>query len=118
MIVTSQKIVLNPDKKKEFLQTVKLLAHQISNEKGCMVCRIYQDVESQNNLLIRSEWNNREALGRHLQSDRFRILLGAISLLGDVRKSSRLEVSTVKDTEVLDLLQMIDGTKKELFSRG
>ena len=83
MFVWSTKINVAPENRKEFLQTLHLLIGRIRHEKGCVRYNVYQDVENENAFILIEEWETQADLDKHLRSDRFGVLLGALKLLSD-----------------------------------
>ena len=81
MIDASIKIMVPPEKRKEVLQTFKAILGPIRREQGCISCNCYVDVEAENTLFFKEEWNTSENLGTHLRSAHFGILIGAMKLL-------------------------------------
>jgi len=69
------------EKRKELSQTIALLIGSIKTQKGCRRCEFYQSMESENELCILEEWDTRKNLDSHLNSEHFRVLRGAKSLL-------------------------------------
>ena len=81
MIVTTIKMTVPVDKRKEVLQTVKAMLGPIRRERGCISCNCYVDVEDENVLFFEEEWKAGEDLEDHLKSDHFGVLNGAMRLL-------------------------------------
>ncbi|GFE60656.1 putative quinol monooxygenase [Geobacter sp. AOG2] len=81
MIDTSITITVPPEKRKEVLLTFKAILGPIRCEHGCISCNCYVDVESENTIFFKEEWENRDALGTHLRSAHFSVLIGAMKLL-------------------------------------
>jgi quinol monooxygenase YgiN len=71
-----------PEKREEFLQTLRSLRVEIEREPGCRMCVVCSDVEGGNHFVLISEWRDQAALMAHMDSDHFRILSGASRLLG------------------------------------
>ena len=65
----------------ELSQAVASLAGSIRMEKGCQRCDFCQSIEDENRFFLLEEWDTREDLRAHLESDHFRVLRGAMSLL-------------------------------------
>lgn len=65
----------------ELSQTIASLSGSIRMEKGCRRCDFCQSLEDENRLLLLLEWDSRENLNSHLQSEGFRVLRGAMNLL-------------------------------------
>jgi quinol monooxygenase YgiN len=71
-----------PEKRDEFLQTLRSLRVEIEREPGCRLCVVCGDVDGGNHFVLISEWRDQAALMAHMDSDHFRILAGASRLLG------------------------------------
>ncbi|HEY3307247.1 MAG TPA: antibiotic biosynthesis monooxygenase [Desulfuromonadaceae bacterium] len=81
MIDTAIKMKVPLEKRKEVLQTVKVILVPIRRERGCISCDCYADVEDENTLYFKEEWKSWQDLESHLKSQRFAVLIGAMSLL-------------------------------------
>ena len=81
MILVIIRMKVLPEKRKELSQTIASLIGPIRTEKGCLRCDFYRSMEDENKLHILEEWNTRENLNTHLDSERFRVLRGAMNLL-------------------------------------
>jgi len=81
MIDATIKITVQPEKRKEVLQTFTALLDPIRHEPGCLSCNCYEDVEAENTIFFREEWRSGEDLDIHLKSAHFGILIGAMKLL-------------------------------------
>jgi quinol monooxygenase YgiN len=69
------------DKRMELSQTIISLIGYIRTEKGCKRCDFYQQIGNENELCLMEQWDCREDLRKHLESRRFGVLKGAMSLL-------------------------------------
>jgi quinol monooxygenase YgiN len=81
MIVTTIRIQTTPENRQELMQTFRLLSHPIQSERGCKSCRIYREVDNEGAVIVIQEWDSRNHLYHHLQSDEFAVMMGAMSLL-------------------------------------
>ena len=81
MILVIIRMKVLAGKRKELSQTIALLIGSIKTQKGCRRCEFYQSMESENELCILEEWDTRKNLNSHLNSEHFRVLRGAKSLL-------------------------------------
>jgi quinol monooxygenase YgiN len=72
---------MKPEKKREFLQTIKQLLEPIKSAKGCVAFNVYVDAVDENSSLLVSEWDTEADLTRHLSSDDFAVLRGAVAAL-------------------------------------
>jgi quinol monooxygenase YgiN len=81
MILVIVRMDVLPEKRMELSQTLVLLAASIRTEKGCRRCDICQSMEDDARLFLLAEWDTRENLMTHLNSERFRVFRGAMNLL-------------------------------------
>jgi quinol monooxygenase YgiN len=81
MILTTIRMKVLPEKRKELLQTLTSLAGAVKAQNGCRRCDFCVSTEDENEFCLFGEWENREDLERHLESNVFKVLLGAMSLL-------------------------------------
>ena len=67
----------------ELSQTIASLILSIRTEKGCERCDFCRSIEDENELCLLEEWDTQENLKRHMESERFMILRGALNLLDE-----------------------------------
>jgi len=81
MILFIIRMKVPAQKRKELSQTIALLIGAIKTEKGCRRCDFCRSLKNENQLFLFEEWDTRADLDRHLKSERFKVLRGAMSLL-------------------------------------
>jgi quinol monooxygenase YgiN len=101
MIVSMMKMNVHPDKRIELLQTICSLTQSTRKEKGCVRHHVYQDLENENALFLKEEWENFCDLENHLRSDGFSVLLGAMRLLNEPPEFEINEVRVTSGIEVI-----------------
>lgn len=99
VIVNTTRVTVQPEKRREFFQTVRPLLEPIRKEKGCMAYRLFVDANDENSSLLIGEWQTQEDWSNHLRSRDFAILLGAMTILGspesiEIRLLSSIPVIT------------------------
>ncbi len=99
MIIFRTGMTVLPDKQKEVLQTLLLLIHPPRMEKGCLSYDIFGDIENKNIFNLISQWETRQHLDQHLQTDRFSVLLGTKCLLSE---PLRIQIATVSGSEGME----------------
>ena len=67
-------------KRLELTQAVTSLVLSIRMEKGCQCCEFGQSVEDENRFFVIQVWDSRKSLIRHLKSEEFKVLRGAVNL--------------------------------------
>ena len=81
VIVDTTRITVPPDKRNEFLETIRRLIEPIKAAKGCLTFSFYVDAADENTSLLMSEWETEVDLKNYLDSDECAILRGAITIL-------------------------------------
>jgi quinol monooxygenase YgiN len=81
MILVSVRMKVIAEKRSELCQTIVSLIGSLRTEKGCRRCEFCQCMEDENELRLLEEWDTREDLNKHLKSDLFKVLRGAMYLL-------------------------------------
>jgi quinol monooxygenase YgiN len=86
----------------ELYQTLQALLPMIRDEKGCLDCHTYRDVEDEEVLFLSVQWKSLANLEHYMQSESGSALLGAIDLLSETarvgfdRDSSRQGIDALK----------------------
>ena len=97
MILVIIRMKVFAEKREELCQTIVSLIGSIRTEKGCLGCDFCRSMEDENELRILEEWDTRENLDSHLNSERFRILRGAMNLLQEHYEMLVHTVAAVKN---------------------
>jgi len=101
--------VLN-EKQKEVMLTLLSMIEPTSKEKGCLSYHVLQDIEDKTVFNLIEEWETREDLNHHIQSERFSVLLGTKSLLC---KPLKIQINTVSNSEGMKAVTAIRNKKNE-----
>jgi len=96
MIVNTTRITVPPEKRTEFLQTVRRLLEPIKSSKGCRTIDFYLDVTDENSSLLISEWETETDLNNYLKSDDFAVLRGAITVLSVRSTDAKANVTSLR----------------------
>jgi len=83
MINLTLTMLAHSNKRREFLSTCRLIFDRTRDEKGCLGCHLFQDVDNENLIHLEQTWAHRAGLDDHLRSNLFSALLGAMKLLGE-----------------------------------
>ncbi len=87
------------EKRTEVMQTLLSMIEPTENERGCLSCHVFRDIEDENVFSLIEEWQTREDLDDHIRSDRFSVLLGTRSLLCEPQL---IEIHTVSQSEGME----------------
>lgn len=81
MILLSIHMQVPIEKRHELTQAIASLMKWNRRQRECLHCNLCCSVENPNELCLQEEWSSQKALSDHLQSEHFKVLLGAMSLL-------------------------------------
>lgn len=79
--VSTLRLTVHPEKRREFFQTIGSLSKRIRKEKGCRDYGIYEDTRDENTLMLVGDWENESSWEAHRRGENFAVLLGSIHLL-------------------------------------
>lgn len=85
------------DKRQEFIQTCDLLSDAAYRNAACVEQALYENVQVANRFVWMEYWSDSEQMDLYLQSNRFNMLLGAISVLGESNRILRLTAQNASD---------------------
>ena len=83
MLIASTKLKVPARKRQEILHTLLSLSKLTLAEDGCLDYGIYQETDRENEYCLLEKWNSWKSFKKYLFSERFKILMGAMSLLED-----------------------------------
>lgn len=76
----------------ELIQTLMAEAHTSKLPDGCLERRLYEEVDSHlQKLLFFERWSNRDAVDAYISSDRHKVVMGAVKVLGTLEDFLVLE---------------------------
>jgi len=102
MVILTMSVNAFSSKRNELLSACRLIAEQTRQEKGCLGCRLSQDIDIENVINIEETWERRSYLDEHFCSDIFSALLGAVKLLGETHE---IRINDGFQTEGLEAVQ-------------
>ena len=88
----------------ELYQTLQALLPTMRQEKGCLNCRVSQDLEDDEVYVLSSDWGAEASFEGYLKSASGGALLGAIKTLG---QSTRIQLGTTAKWEGVETLMQI-----------
>jgi quinol monooxygenase YgiN len=101
VIIVGIKMNVRIEKRTEVMQTLLSLIEPTENERGCLSCHVFRDIEDQNVFSLIEEWETRQDLDDHIRSDRFSVLLGTKSLLSEPQQ---IEIHTISQSEGMEVI--------------
>jgi quinol monooxygenase YgiN len=103
-IIVTLRMSVPPERRGDFLETLRGMLEPARVERGCVSYRLYEDVEDRNTFILLEEWESREALERHIRRDNQRRLLALMDLLS---RQPELRFNTVSQTAGMDLIENV-----------
>ena len=94
------------EKQIEVTQTLLSMIEPTENERGCLSCHVFRDIENKNGFDLIAEWETREDLDYYIRSDRFSVLLGTKSLLYE---PPQIQIHMISHSEGMETINAIRG---------
>ncbi len=83
MLTYQLKIEIKPYKSDEFVNSMRSVLTNICKQKGCLGYNVYRDFEKENTYILIGEWQTRQAMEKHFQTNDFEVLIGGARVLGE-----------------------------------
>ena len=112
MIIVRITMKVLMEKRTEMMQTLLSITELAGKEKGCLSCDVFCDVGNKHVFSLIEEWKSREDLDLHIRSERFSVLLGTKSLLGEPFEIKIHTVAHSEGTEAVNALRGKGNSKK------
>ena len=74
-------MIVRPEKRKELSQNLHSIVEEVRKESGCLHSGFYRNGENEEDFLVVEEWATQKDADDHLQSDIFKVLIGAGTLM-------------------------------------
>ena len=92
------------DNENELLKTLLIISERMVLEEGCIACGLFKDVSYENRYRLIGKWRNEDDLQKHMQSEEFNLLLGALSF---IKKQPRMRLNLVSSITEKDSLHTL-----------
>ncbi len=96
MIIVTFRMKVLGRRRKDFLDSGRLMLGPTRVQPGCISCDFYQDLNDLDTVLYIEEWQSRENLEHHIKSDSYRIIL---SLMDNCVEPPEIKLSTISNVE-------------------
>jgi len=104
MIIVTLRMKVPGERRKDFLDSARLMLGPTKVQSGCISCGFYQDLDDPDTALYVEEWESRENLEHHIKSDLYRIILSLMELC---REPPQIKLSTISNTEGLEAIEAL-----------
>ena len=101
LMVATTKVIVRPERRKEFFQTIVPLTKRIRKEKGCVNYRLYEEMGDENSLILIMEWETESQWNDHRNGENFSVLLGLVTVLGMPAKTDFKLLSQIGGNELI-----------------
>jgi quinol monooxygenase YgiN len=110
MITVTLRIKVSHKRRKDVMNSARLILGPTRIQSGCISCRLYQDLDEPDAVFLVEEWESREKLDRHFNSEQYRIIL---SLMESSNRFPDIKINTIYKTEGLEAIEAVrNGSKK------
>ena len=99
MVILKISTTIHVDKMVEFEQAVDYILQSDKNSRESIYRGMYRDWQRNNALMYLEEWKTNDELQKHISSDLFKSLLGAMKVLGDVTSAEIINSQSVQQLE-------------------
>ena len=104
MITVTLRIKVSHKRRQDFINDAKLILGPTRILAGCVSCRLYQDLDEPDAVFLVEEWESREKLDRHFNSEQCRIML---SLMEASDQFPEIKINTVSKMERLEAIEAV-----------
>ena len=89
------RIEIAAEKRQEFFQAVEWFSTSNECGIGCLDKCIFERIDAPNHFIWIERWTDTYAFKEYQSSERFKALLGAVQVLGEMEVMRQIEVKTV-----------------------
>lgn len=101
-VILSLSVNVYSNKRNELLSAFQMINKKTLQKKGCLGCRLSQDIDDENLIYLEETWEHRSYLDEHLRSYTFSALIGSVDFLG---AKHEIRINDLNDTDGLGAVQ-------------
>ena len=106
MIIVTLRIKVPGNRRREILDSARLITGPTTVQAGCISCKFYQDMDDPDSMLFVEEWSSREKYEHHVRSDTYRIILSLMDLSDS---PPEIKLNSISQTEGLEAIEAMRG---------
>jgi quinol monooxygenase YgiN len=112
MVVSRVRLLLSEIERRRVIASLTALVGWNRVQPGCRACQLLTDTEEPRALVLWEEWESQEDLDRHLRSEEYRRVLGAIELS---QEAPEIRFDTVENRSGFEVVEAarLPGMKGE-----
>jgi quinol monooxygenase YgiN len=107
-ILSIVKIAPLPEKRKEILSILRTIRGPTQALSTCLACHICEEEGDEGSIIYLEHWQSWEDVMRHIRSDLYARMLGAMELSREMPDVVFYEVSAIKGMELLGAVRKHD----------
>src|SRR5271169_7243709 len=107
--MVTMRLSVRPDRRHEFMKSIRGMLELTRGEPGCISYSLYEDIENKNSFTLVEEWKTPDDLEEHVCTDNYRRLLALMNLLSE---PPELRYSSVSITTEMELMWKLVHKKK------
>ena len=104
MFTVTLRMKVSRKRRQDFMNSARLILEPTRIQSGCISCRLYQDLEEPDAVFLVEEWESREKLDRHFNSEQCWIML---SLMEASDQFPEIKINTVSKMEGLEAIEAV-----------
>lgn len=101
-IFSTIRMTIPLEKHREVSRILTHIAEQTRLEPGCLLSRVYRDIQEEDFLMLEEAWDNEEDLCRHLRSSLYRKLLLVLDMASE---KPDIDFRTVSDRGGMEIIE-------------
>ncbi|HSB07457.1 MAG TPA: antibiotic biosynthesis monooxygenase [Thermodesulfobacteriota bacterium] len=106
MIISLLKLKPILEKRQHILSILRFVAEKVRLKRGCLGCGIYEECDEGRLILYLEQWQSKEEMNWHIQSNLYLRILNAMDLCIEKPEISFNEVSDTKQFELVEALRL------------
>jgi len=106
MIVSLLKLKPIPEKRQAILNILQFVKERVQLKRGCLESGIYQQCDEDLMILYVEQWQSKEEIDRHIQSNLYLRVLNTMDLCREKPDICFHEVSGTKRLELVEALRL------------
>jgi quinol monooxygenase YgiN len=109
MILATIRMTVPPQKSSEALRIFRSMTERSRDERGCLSCHVYGDLQETDVLMLEEVWRSGEDLERHLRSQEYLSILLAMEMAD---KKPEIRFDTISSSTGIEMIEKARGYTK------
>jgi quinol monooxygenase YgiN len=105
MVITLLRVAASPNKQEAVLEILRSVIDLTWGLPGCMGCVCYEEPKKEGSVLYMEQWESKEDLYRHIQSDLYLRLISVMEMAVEAPEIRFHEVSKSMGMELIETLR-------------